>query len=164
MRGCISGRLLKKLERDNRIELSPPPWQGGVLPLYESRKTKDLHRRKFIAWRPQAHKALQQTTPFPAGADGRPRSGYNGLIHFHDTGGFYHGRLLLALGEALGALAVDIHSGEFLPVVIIHCDLPVLVLAPAVAVKPAGFASLFLFQRTSPQEIQTMAILEAPHK
>jgi hypothetical protein len=27
----------KKLERDKRIELSPPPWQGGVLPLYESR-------------------------------------------------------------------------------------------------------------------------------
>jgi len=107
---------------------------------------------------------LQQTTPFPPGAEDRLRSGYGVLIHFHNTCGFYHGRLLLALGEALGALAVDIHSGEFLPVVIIHCDLPVLVLAPAVAVKPAGFASLFLFQRTSPQETQTMAILEAPHK
>ena len=164
MRGCISGRLLKKLERDNRIELSPPPWQGGVLPLYESRKTKDLDRRKFIAWRPQAHKALQQTTPFPAGPEGRPRSGYNALIHFHDAGGFHDGRLLLALREALRPLAVDIHSGEFLPVVIIHCDLPVLVLAPAVAMKPAGFASLVLFHRAHPRETQTMAILEAPHK
>ena len=145
MRGCISGRLLKKLERDNRIELSPPPWQGGVLPLYESRKTKDLHRRKFIAWRPQAHKALQQTTPFPAGADGRPRSGYNGLIHFHDTGGFYHGRLLLALGEALGALAVDIHSGEFLPVVIVHCDLPVTMLPPLVFAERNTFLNALHF-------------------
>jgi hypothetical protein len=25
------------LERDKRIELSPRPWQGRVLPLYESR-------------------------------------------------------------------------------------------------------------------------------
>jgi hypothetical protein len=30
------------MERDNRIELSPPPWQGGVLPLYESRRGREL--------------------------------------------------------------------------------------------------------------------------
>jgi hypothetical protein len=58
----MSGRLPRKLERDKRIELSPPPWQGGVLPLYESRRTKDLHRREFIAWQPQADKSLQQKT------------------------------------------------------------------------------------------------------
>ena len=28
------------LERDKGIEPSPPPWQGGVLPLYESREPK----------------------------------------------------------------------------------------------------------------------------
>ena len=29
----------KSMERDKGIEPSPPPWQGGVLPLYESRDT-----------------------------------------------------------------------------------------------------------------------------
>ncbi len=27
----------KILERDTRIELAPPPWEGGILPLYKSR-------------------------------------------------------------------------------------------------------------------------------
>jgi hypothetical protein len=64
------------MERDKRIELSPPPWQGGVLPLYESRRTKDLHRREFIAWQPQADKSLQQKTRARARIAGPHRSGF----------------------------------------------------------------------------------------
>ena len=51
------------MERDNRIELSPPPWQGGVLPLYESRRTKDLRCPHFITWRRYADKTSGKVVP-----------------------------------------------------------------------------------------------------
>jgi hypothetical protein len=42
----------EEMERDKRIELSPPPWQGGVLPLYESRlRNDDASPEAFIACR-----------------------------------------------------------------------------------------------------------------
>jgi len=66
------------------------------------------------------------------------------LIYFQDSGCLHHRRLLLALSEALGALAIDVNARELFAVVVIHRDLPVTVFAAAVSVKPAGFASLGL--------------------
>ena len=148
----MSGISLKELERDNRIELSPPPWQGGVLPLYESRKTKDLDRHEFITWQRKAHKALQRTRPCKLllVVISPPRRGYVVSIHFHDAGSFHNGRLLLPLGKALGPFPINVYPGKFLAVVIVNGDLPVLMLAPAVAMKPAGFTALFLFHRAHP--------------
>ena len=60
------------------------------------------------------------------------------LINFHDTRGFNDGRFLLALGKTLGAFAINIDAAELLAVVVIDGDLPMAMLAPAVALKPAG--------------------------
>jgi hypothetical protein len=60
------------------------------------------------------------------------------LINFHDTRGFHDGRFLLALGKALGAFAINIHAPKFLAVVVVDGDLPMAMLASAVALKPAG--------------------------
>ncbi len=45
----IRGFSREKMERDKGIEPSPPPWQGGVLPLYESRVRNILAVPSFIA-------------------------------------------------------------------------------------------------------------------
>jgi hypothetical protein len=133
-----------KMERDKRIELSPPPWQGGVLPLYESRVL--VMPEVFIA------RPLTSDKPATKACFGRERTHFDGgrvfhkfwtelaarLIDFHDARGFNDGRFLLALGEAFGAVAVDIDAAEFLTVVVIHGDLPMAVLASAVALKTAG--------------------------
>jgi hypothetical protein len=37
------------MERDKRIELSPPPWQGGVLPLYESRNQQLTENQRLLS-------------------------------------------------------------------------------------------------------------------
>ena len=60
------------------------------------------------------------------------------LINFHDTRGFNDGRFLLALGKALGAFAIDIDAAELLAVMVIDGDLPMAMLASAIALKPAG--------------------------
>ena len=72
------------------------------------------------------------------------RIGGRRLVHFHDAGCLHDRRLLLALGEALGTLAIDIDARKFLAVVIVHGDLPMLVFAPPILVKPAGLASFGL--------------------
>src|SRR5579872_1279537 len=93
-----------------------------------------------------ANKALQIAT----GGNLAPRRGYVVSIHFHDAGSFHNGRLLLPLGKALGPFPINVYPGKFLAVVIVNGDLPVLMLAPAVAMKPAGFTALFLFHRAHP--------------
>jgi hypothetical protein len=60
------------------------------------------------------------------------------LINFHDTRGFNDGRFLLSLGKTLGPFAINIDAAELLAVVVIDGDLPMAMLAPAVALKPAG--------------------------
>src|SRR5271154_3010523 len=51
----------ENMERDKRIELSPPPWQGGVLPLYESRLRDDrTSPEAFIARRLERDKARSE--------------------------------------------------------------------------------------------------------
>src|ERR1700722_5221615 len=47
------------LERDKGIEPSPRPWQGRVLPLYESRVRKLRARLLFIEWRTKPDKTLR---------------------------------------------------------------------------------------------------------
>jgi hypothetical protein len=59
------------------------------------------------------------------------------LIDFHDPSCLHDGRFFLAFGKPLGALAIDIDATEFLAVVIIHSDLPMAMLASAVAAEPA---------------------------
>jgi hypothetical protein len=67
------------------------------------------------------------------------------LIHFHDARGFDNRRFLLAFRKALGAFAIDVNAAELFAVMIKHGDLPMAVLASAVALKPAGaFPSLGL--------------------
>jgi hypothetical protein len=134
------------MERDKRIELSPPPWQGGVLPLYESRKTSPQRPKTLIAWRTRRDKADRNVTSERAKLEIHPgedaRSGLekpaSGLVNFHDASRFHNGRLLLTFGEPLGALTVNVDAGEFLAVVVVHSDLPVAMFAPSVLVESAG--------------------------
>jgi hypothetical protein len=60
------------------------------------------------------------------------------LVDFEDASRLDDGRLLLALGKPLGALAVDINAGEFFAVVIVDGDLPVAMPAPTILVEAAG--------------------------
>jgi hypothetical protein len=135
------------MERDKRIELSPPPWQGGVLPLYESRvRCDEWSPEAFIARRLGSDKSSAEA-----------RSGSHGpnspsvavranlvaklaarLIDFHDASCLHDGRFFLAFGKTLGALAIDVDATELFAVVVIHGDLPMAMLASAVAAKPAG--------------------------
>jgi hypothetical protein len=136
------------MERDKRIELSPPPWQGGVLPLYESRLRSDpVLPVAFIACSIPTNKTRTE-------AKGTDREGVHPLrqrvpgfqvekpasrlIHFQNSSRFHHRRLLLAFGEPFGAFAIDVYATELLAVVVIHCDLPVSVFASSVLVEPAG--------------------------
>ena len=48
------------MERDKGIEPSPPPWQGGVLPLYESRNRSQSNCCLFIARAAEAKQATAQ--------------------------------------------------------------------------------------------------------
>jgi hypothetical protein len=48
------------MERDKGIEPSPPPWQGGVLPLYESRNRSQSNCCLFIARAKEAKQAATQ--------------------------------------------------------------------------------------------------------
>jgi hypothetical protein len=137
------------MERDKRIELSPPPWQGGVLPLYESRVPQN-YPQIFITCRPPALKCARAC--FAQEADARKadaplrqnekRPNFAAklaarLIDFHDTRRFHDRRLLLAFGKPFGPLAIDVHAPELFAVMVVHGDLPMAVLAPAVALKPA---------------------------
>lgn len=66
------------------------------------------------------------------------------LIYLEYPGGFNDGRFFLALGEALGAVAVDVNPGEPFAVMVKHGDLPVLVFAPSITLHAAGLlCSLF---------------------
>jgi hypothetical protein len=60
------------------------------------------------------------------------------LIHFQNASRFHDGRLLLTLGEPLGAFAIDVDATELLAVMVIHGNLPVAMFAPAILVEPAG--------------------------
>src|SRR5579864_5463325 len=51
-----SATTIRGMERDEGIEPSPRPWQGRVLPLYESRKNEFT----FIACGPKPNKLPQQ--------------------------------------------------------------------------------------------------------
>jgi hypothetical protein len=154
-----------KLERDKGIEPSPPPWQGGVLPLYESRERQS--EQVLIACGREAEQALVRVAHacvVPArptrrttcttqkliaetGIDRRCKGlGHpltNGrselLIHFEDARRLDDRRFLLPLGKAHRAITVDIDAGKSLAVVIVDGDLPVAVPAPAIFVKTTGF-------------------------
>jgi hypothetical protein len=58
------------------------------------------------------------------------------LIHFGDAGAFDDGGALLTRGELGSLLAVDVDASEFLAVLVKDRDLPMAMLAAAIAVKP----------------------------
>ena len=68
------------------------------------------------------------------------------LVDFHNARGFHDGRFLLAFREFLRAFTVDIDAGEFFAVRVIHGDLPVVVLPPAIALHAACLFRRLLFQ------------------
>src|SRR6202007_503209 len=142
----------RRMERDEGIEPSPRPWQGRVLPLYESRENEFT----FIKCRQYAHKARGQLRCLnildELRTEGPPESiaarfaakiaeSMNvalNLIDFHDARGLDHRRALLPLGETGGSLAVNIDARKLLAVSIVDRDLPVAVLSAAVAAASAG--------------------------
>src|SRR5690349_1829746 len=97
---CVSS---KKLERDKRIELSPPPWQGGVLPLYESRSRGVLQTIFYNTPR------VSTTTPCKTCANALRLNTEGGLpnplrispfpIHFQNASCLHNRGLFLAVGE-----------------------------------------------------------------
>ena len=66
------------------------------------------------------------------------------LIDFQDASGFHDRRFFLPCGKALGALAIDINTGEPLAVIVIDGHLPVMVFTPAVSAQPARFLWVWL--------------------
>ena len=61
-----------------------------------------------------------------------------GLIHFHNSGRFHHRGFFLPLRKFQRAVAVDVDAGEFFAVTVIHGDLPMMMLAAAIAAHSAG--------------------------
>jgi hypothetical protein len=118
------------MERDNRIELSPPPWQGGVLPLYESRIRSDFAVRSFIARTSAPSKAAHNVQAMISEVTDFTRS-----VDFHYACALDDGRFFLPFGEILGALTVDINASELLSVMVVNSHLPMAVLSPAVLVE-----------------------------
>ena len=59
--------------------------------------------------------------------------------------GFYDRRFSLPLGKLGGLFPVRIHASKPLPVLVKHCDLPVLVLAPPILPKLSAFPCGFGF-------------------
>jgi hypothetical protein len=139
------------MERDKGIEPSPPPWQGGVLPLYESRPLRTQQNELTLySTRPRSPQDLTGASsvltkrPGVARFVGTPTVVW-GLIDFHDARCLHDRRLLLAFGKAFGTFTVDIHPGELLTVVIVDSNLPVAMLTTAILVKPGRLLGTLLF-------------------
>lgn len=137
------------MERDKRIELSPPPWQGGVLPLYESRlrsndaPTQNIYSMALTEGQERAGNANpERKTAENSDRRERKRPGRKKpakrLIDFHDARCFHDRRFLLAFGKPLRTFAVNIDARELFAVVIVHGDLPVAMFTPSILVEPAG--------------------------
>ena len=134
------------MERDKGIEPSPPPWQGGVLPLYESRARENSSKLYFYSMRLQAGQGFPASSEFRTAASIRAAEPELKLVDFQNACRLYDRRFLLALGEALGAVAVDVDASELLAVMIVDRHLPVPVLATPIFVQPRGpLHSFFLF-------------------
>jgi hypothetical protein len=136
------------MERDKRIELSPPPWQGGVLPLYESRlrsddaPTQNIYSMALMEGQERAGNANPERKT-AENSDRRERErpskkNATRLIDFHDARCFHDRRFLLAFGKPLSTFAVNIDAGELFAVVIVHGYLPVTMFTPSILVEPAG--------------------------
>jgi hypothetical protein len=67
------------------------------------------------------------------------------LIYLKNPGGFHNRGFLLALGKTLGAVAVNVHTGEPLSVMIKYRDLPVLVFSSSIAMHSVRLFCSFLF-------------------
>ncbi len=138
--------LSARMERDKGIEPSPRPWQGRVLPLYESRLDKNIYSTGGGERQGADNRARRKRQPNAVRPGPHPRSRcplrINGpdrsSVHFSDASGLNDGRSFLTLGEMLGALAIDVYSSELLTIVIIDSDLPVLVFAAPVAVESSS--------------------------
>ena len=127
-------------ESNSRLHLGKVAYYHYTNPAY------CLLPEAFIARRSRSDKCGAGTR-FTARADGfRPRRRVircfrerltARLINFHDARGFNDGRFLLSLGKTLGPFAINIDAAELLAVVVIDGDLPMAMLASAVALKPA---------------------------
>ncbi len=69
------------------------------------------------------------------------------LIDFEDSRSLHHRRFLLALCEALGAIAVDVDAGKLFAIVVVNGHLPMAMLATTVFTQSAGTGTCcpFLF-------------------
>jgi hypothetical protein len=85
------------------------------------------------------------------------------LIHFEDARSFHDRGFLLARGKAFGAIAIDIHPGEFLAIIVIHRYLPMAVFAPAIPVHAVGLFCPCFFQVNGPQtfELSQFSVVRA---
>jgi hypothetical protein len=137
------------MERDKRIELSPPPWQGGVLPLYESRlrsndaPTQNIYSMALTEGQERAGNANPERKT-AENSDRRERDRPSRkkpakrLIDFHDARCLHDRRFLLAFGKPLSTFAVNIDAGELFAVVVVHGYLPVAMFTPSILIEPAG--------------------------
>jgi hypothetical protein len=74
------------------------------------------------------------------------------LIYLKNPCGFHYRGLLLALGETLGTVAVNIHTSESFAVVVKHGDLPVLMFPSSIAMHAIRFlCSLFFHGQFFPR-------------
>jgi hypothetical protein len=159
------------MERDKGIEPSPRPWQGRVLPLYESRVRKLFRDVLNFYSTPPACEQGPARSGSPYARTHAPRADQPAfavrlarLIDFHDPSGFNDRRLLLALCKPRGALAINVHTGKFLAIAVIDGYLPMPVLASLVAVESAALFPLLLFHDGVPLGGSTIASSGWPRK
>jgi hypothetical protein len=159
------------MERDKGIEPSPRPWQGRVLPLYESRVREQLRDvLNFYSMPPACEQGparsgfLRDGTHIPLRPSARLSGPTARLIYFHDASGFDDRRLLLALRKSRCPVAINIDARKLLAIAVIDGHLPMPVLAPFVAVESAAFLRLLLFHDGFPLSALTIASSGRPRK
>ena len=144
------------MERDKGIEPSPRPWQGRVLPLYESRSDNRIYsmerRRAARRERSKCCETAAGSAEMRYEAPGlsrrgvcpgqqTPRASIERSVDFANARRLHDGRSPLPVGKMLCALAVDVHAREFLAVVVIDGHLPVAMLAALVAIQTLLYSS-----------------------
>jgi hypothetical protein len=98
----------------------------------------------FIACSLQADKSQPSQPVSARAADLAAEKFPRDSVNLENASGFDDRRLFLSLGEALGALAVDINARKLFAILIINGNLPVTVLTAAIPGKAAGLGGLGL--------------------
>ena len=127
------------MERDKGIEPSPRPWQGRVLPLYESRATTfvqfDIYNMAAKGSQGKRGRRASRCEPLAGGDE----SG----VDFANASRFHKRRFFLTLREFFGAFAIHVDTRELFAVGVVDGHLPVTVSTSPVGLEARDVLGLF---------------------